>query len=202
MSKARDSNAFYSGFWRLFFRWFGTGGKGWLRNPFNPDGPKVTLRSYLKLLNFKANHRKVDVQLVLDPNRDAFGRVKNGIPNRVVAYELFNKTKGKIKTRWYDTQGEQFHTKLISIKYKNYSLVFGGSANLTRRNLDNYNLEAELKIKSNNNSQFVKEVEVYFEKIWNNQQGHYTIALEEYSDKSTIKKALYRLQEWSGLSTF
>ena len=36
----------------------------------------------------KAHSRKVKVRLLLDPNKDAFGREKNGIPNRSVAYEL------------------------------------------------------------------------------------------------------------------
>ena len=55
----RDSNPIYSGIWRSIIKWFGTSGKGWIPNPFRPDSPKVTLRAYLKLLNFKANHRKV-----------------------------------------------------------------------------------------------------------------------------------------------
>ncbi len=32
---------------------------GWLLNPFDRGGAKITLRSWLSLLNFKANHRKV-----------------------------------------------------------------------------------------------------------------------------------------------
>lgn len=57
----RDSNPLYSGGWRAFLQWFGTSGRGWLPNAFSQDSPKVTLRSYLRLLNFKANHRKVAV---------------------------------------------------------------------------------------------------------------------------------------------
>ena len=59
LEKIRDSNPVYAGFWRTSLKWFGTAGKGWLANPFSPDSPKVTARGYLKLLNFKANHRKV-----------------------------------------------------------------------------------------------------------------------------------------------
>ena len=59
LSKMPDSNPTYSFIWKPIFSWFGTGGIGWLPNPFSPDSPRVTLRSYLKLLNFKANHRKV-----------------------------------------------------------------------------------------------------------------------------------------------
>ena len=36
-------------------------GDGWIKNLMATDGPDVTVRSYLKLLNVKANHRKVVV---------------------------------------------------------------------------------------------------------------------------------------------
>jgi len=59
MRKLRDSNPLYSGFWRSYIQWFGTGGFTWLPNPFGTESPSVNVRSYLELLNFKANHRKV-----------------------------------------------------------------------------------------------------------------------------------------------
>ncbi|KAF9126958.1 hypothetical protein BGX30_015010, partial [Mortierella sp. GBA39] len=55
----RDSNPIYSAVWRTFIQWFGQSGKGWIPNLMANDGPKVTARSYLKMLNVKANHRKV-----------------------------------------------------------------------------------------------------------------------------------------------
>ncbi|MEI6857921.1 phospholipase D family protein [Psychrilyobacter sp.] len=59
LTETNGANKFYSAFWRYFFSWFGTGGGGWLPNPFSPEAPKVTIRSYLKLINLKGNHRKV-----------------------------------------------------------------------------------------------------------------------------------------------
>ncbi|MCP3030589.1 phospholipase D family protein [Halobacillus sp. A1] len=59
LNRLRDSNPVYSSIWRVFFSWMGTGGDGWIANPFSKEAPDVTLRSYLKLLNVKANHRKV-----------------------------------------------------------------------------------------------------------------------------------------------
>lgn len=59
LTKLRDSNPAYSGFYRAFLIWIGDFEKGWLPNPFSEDSPKVKLKSYAKLLNFKANHRKV-----------------------------------------------------------------------------------------------------------------------------------------------
>jgi hypothetical protein len=55
----RDSNPLYAGYYRTYLRHLGTGEGGWLGNPFGDNGPDVNLRNYLRLLNFKANHRKV-----------------------------------------------------------------------------------------------------------------------------------------------
>ena len=59
MAEIKDPNITYSFLWRGIFRHFGTGKEGWMKNPFAEHGPKVNLRSYLKLFNLKANHRKV-----------------------------------------------------------------------------------------------------------------------------------------------
>src|SRR5699024_6564504 len=59
LSKLKDSNKAYSSVWRIIGEPFGTGGKGWLPNPFAKEAPKFTLRSYMQLFNVKANHRKV-----------------------------------------------------------------------------------------------------------------------------------------------
>lgn len=319
-TKIRDSNPLYSGFWRTFLKGFKTSGKGWLPNPFSPDSQKVTLRGYLKLLNFKANHRKtlvteeaaiiasanphdasgyhsniafrlegeiindlikselavakfsgsdfdefeyvssgdpsegikatlltegkikkhivkeikdteskekislamfylsdrsivkelikasnrgVDIKLVLDANKDAFGIEKNGIPNRQVASELIKKSDGKINVKWYDTNGEQFHTKLIFIEKDEKDVIIGGSANFTRRNLDDYNLETDVKIETyGKKNELSTEISKYFSRIWNNEDGQYTSDYSKYQDESFIKKVIYRFQEFSGLCTF
>jgi hypothetical protein len=57
--KVRDSNPLYAGYYRTYIRHFGLGKDGWMKNPFGDNGPEVNIRNYLKLLNFKANHRKV-----------------------------------------------------------------------------------------------------------------------------------------------
>lgn len=61
MRKLRDSNPLYSGVWRSYIQWFGKDGFTWLPNPFGKESPSINIRSYLELLNFKANHRKVVV---------------------------------------------------------------------------------------------------------------------------------------------
>jgi hypothetical protein len=57
--RIRDSNPLYAGYYRTYLRHFGVGQEGWMKNPFGDNGPKVGIRNYLRLLNFKANHRKV-----------------------------------------------------------------------------------------------------------------------------------------------
>lgn len=312
-----DSNPIYSGLWRTFFSKLKTNRKGWLPNPLSPDSPKTTLPSYLKLLNMKANHRKVIItenealvtsfnahdgssnhsniafavkgeiindlletenalvkfskgepfnfrassfgqgkdqaqvitegkikevlikeiestkksdeirmvmfyladhlvieklleasyrgviiKIVLDANKDAFGREKNGIPNRPVAYKLVNDSKGKISIRWYATHGEQFHSKACFFLKEKEITVIGGSANLTRRNIEDYNLETNLKVVFTKVSSEAIKVEKYFHRIWTNEDGEYTLDFEVFKEKSIIKQILYNIQEKMGLSSF
>ena len=56
------------------------------------------------------------IRVLLDPNKDAFGFEKSGLPNREVASELVAASAGAIKLRWYRTHGEQFHVKLAAIR--------------------------------------------------------------------------------------
>lgn len=318
MKPLRDSNPIYSSIWRSYLQWWPATDNVFLPNAFNPDGVDVTIDSYLELINFKANHRKivlnekeallssanithdgssfhsnigfivsgnilkdiyaseaavaklsavelpevtwqattsssnvnvklvtegkikeqlltminetkaedeiklgvfymsdrevvkalknaaargVHIHTILDPNKDAFGLEKNGIPNRQIAAELID--EGAI-IRWYDTQGEQFHSKFIFVKssFNDTAKLLGGSANFTRRNLDDLNLESNLYIEMASDSELALEIEAYFDRMWNNENGQFTVAYEVYEDNSIWKKALYRFQEATGLSTF
>lgn len=321
LNKLRDPNPIYSGIWRSFFQWFGQEGKGWLPNPLAEEAPNVTLRSYLKLLNIKANHRKViatedsaiitsanahnasgfhsniafkvkgsivneiiqseqaianfsgsdkkfpqkayddkadgrlsvqlltegkiqkhlikeingtkekdtiwmamfyladtevlealksaatrgvNTNLILDPNQNAFGSEKMGLPNLPVAAELTELSNGEINIRWYNTGKEQFHSKLIFIEKGNENIIIGGSANFTERNLDNYNLETSLKITSStNNEEVIKEVKRYFNRLWYNSNGTYTLDYEEYQDKLPLfKYVVYLIQKLFAFTTY
>ncbi len=318
----RDSTPIYSAFWRTFIQWFGQSGHGWVPNLMASDGPDITLRSYLKLLNVKANHRKafiteksalissgnihdasayhsnvalevsgpiigdmlkaeqavlgfsgggtlpsyptgdgenesgpyavqyltegkvydhvleeiasaesgdtiwmgmfyladkkvlsalteaadrgVAVKLVLDPNENAFGRDKIGIPNRPVAAELHGEVPEKIEIRWYNTTKEQYHTKMMFVDRANGdSSVMAGSTNFTPRNLKDYNLENDLLVRSAADSPLMGEVRQYFERIWNNKDAEYTLDLEEHLEATTwLKDLVYRIQMRLGFTTF
>jgi len=151
----------------------------------------------------KASSRGVRIRLILDPNLNAFGHKKIGLPNQPVAQELVKKTDGKIKIRWYNTGLEQFHPKLVWIEKPGRSLFFGGSTNLTLRNLDDYNLETDLFVKARNDAAITKEIRRYFGRLWNNEDGAFTVPYKKHEGFSTyLLKVLYRLQEVLKLTTY
>ena len=316
MKALPDSNPLYSSIWRSYLQWWPVSQNGFLPNAFNPDGDKTSVGSYLDLVNFKANHRKVvlneqqalitsanithdgsslhsnigfvvtgdilqdiykseqavaalsdvtmpevawnytseatdtqtklvtegkiettllamlhsadeasdvkvgvfyladrdvvkalkaaakrgaNVDVILDPNKDAFGIEKNGIPNRQVAAEF---VKNGIDVRFYDTNGEQYHSKFVYVKTGDTAQLLGGSANFTRRNIADLNLETNLYMEMPATSELATTVDSYFARIWDNENGQYTVDFEVYEDQALWKKLWYRIQESTGLSTF
>lgn len=151
-----------------------------------------------------ASRQGVKIKIILDPNKDAFGYRKNGIPNRQVASELIRKSKKRIKIKWYNTNGEQFHSKFLFIIKKNGGAkCILGSANFTKRNLKNYNLETDIMVDGTIQMQYFKDLSSYFNKIWNNKnQQRYTLAYDVYEEHSRLKWLIYVLQELTGLSGF
>ncbi len=331
LSTLRDSNPAYSAFWRTFFQWLPDSTREILPNLFDDRKQKVSINSYLNLLNFKANHRKViltdyeesgeigfsvlitsanphdgssahsntairvddalwrdvlgseksvvnfsgqsfvlpseelinsiedgvgdmevqllteraikekileiisnldegdeldmvmfyisdrdivkalkradgrgvSIRILLDPNKDAFGREKNGVPNRQVANELISGTDGNTEIRWCDTNGEQCHGKMLIFKQSDKYSIIQGSANLTRRNLDNFNLETNVYISGDNSMGAIAEVLRYFEAVWSNQGGrNFSTEYEVYADESMFRKMWYRFSEFTGMSSY
>ncbi|WP_249308439.1 phospholipase D family protein [Lederbergia citrea] len=317
----RDSNPLYSAIWRMFIQWFGEEGKGSIPNLMADQAPDMTIRSYLKLLNVKANHRKtvatektaivlsgnphdasayhsnigfqvngpiigdllkseqaaanlaggrklpdyqnnrepsssgdirvqlitegkvsravieaiestnandeiwmamfylaerqvieallaanergVNIKLILDPNENAFGAKKTGLPNRPVARELNEKTEGQIGIRWYNTTEEQYHPKLLYIKKNDESVIIGGSTNFTTRNMDDFNLETNLLIKTPADSEMVEGLDHYFKRQWENMDGEFTLDFEAYQDVLTpMQRLVYTLQKWLYFTTY
>lgn len=149
--------------------------------------------------------RGVSVRLVLDPNRDAFGREKNGIPNRPVASELASRSDGAIKLRWYRTHGEQFHTKLFVLRQPKRVWFTLGSANLTRRNVADLNLEANLAVECPPGTAVAADLERYFDTLWHNRAPpgvEYTSDFGTFADPAQSSYWSYRLMEATGLSSF
>ncbi|MCB1755389.1 MAG: phospholipase, partial [Gammaproteobacteria bacterium] len=148
-----------------------------------------------------AHRRGVVLRVLLDPNKDAFGREKNGIPNRPVGHELH---QAGVDVRWCDTHGEQCHSKTLLIHYGDgTSRLLTGSANFTRRNLQDFNLETDVQILAPRQSPVIREAEALFALQWNNTGARvFSAAYEKYRDDARWKYWLYRFMEASGMSTF
>lgn len=161
-------------------------------------------RSVIQAL-ISAAKRGVAVRVILDPNKDAFGRTKNGIPNRSVATELAAASDGAIKVRWFRTHGEQFHSKLVAVRTANEFWFTLGSANLTRRNIGDYNLEANVAVTVPPQAEIATRIGTWFEMLWSNRGPpdlEYTAEFGAYADPAQSTYWLYRIMEASGLSTF
>ncbi len=157
----------------------------------------------------EAAARGAQVRLILDPNKDAFGLKKIGVPNRPVAAELMRVARVNrlpLEIRWATTHGEQFHVKALALinPQTGRTALSIGSANWTRRNLQNYNLEANVYLE---NAPAVTAIyEEQFETAWSNGDGLlHTVDYADYADPWVVnlfKNMLYRFQERFGAGSF
>lgn len=148
-----------------------------------------------------AYRRGVHMRVLLDPSKDAFGRTKNGIPNRQTAHEL--QSMG-VPVRWCDTHGEQCHSKFLLVQFASGDAhLILGSANFTRRNLDDLNLETSVRYVAPIRSDVIQNVDAWFEMRWSNPDGRqFSVDYETYADESWWRRIAYRLMEATGVSTF
>ncbi len=153
-----------------------------------------------RIFKKSAHKRGVDVKVILDPNKDAFGREKNGVPNVSVSRE-FKKMSSDFQLRWCNTSGEQCHSKLTIVSFSDSEEMFIGSANLTKRNISDYNLETNIKI-SGKDVGSIFEAKSYFNMIWENEMNEFSLNYEIYKDESIIKYIQYRIMEKTGASSF
>ena len=131
-----------------------------------------------------AARRGASVRILLDPNKDAFGIKKDGVPNRVIARRLLKNAEENgfdLNLRWFDTHGEQAHYKMLQIRNpvsgKEQLLV--GSANFTRRNLRGYNLETAVYIQRAMDTG--RQAAEFFDEMWHNRGTvRYTVGPETY----------------------
>lgn len=91
---------------------------------------------------------------------------------------------------------------MMMMEKEQETVVIGGSANMTRRNLDNYNLETDVVVTGSNDSEAVEDVRSYYQRLWNNFDGTHTLNYREHKNNSRLLYWRYRLQEWSGMSSF
>ena len=147
-----------------------------------------------------AHARGVNVRVLLDPNEDAFGRKKNGVPNRQVAREL---VAAGIPVRWCDTHGEQCHAKLLLHRGRHDTTLIAGSANFTRRNLDNLNLETSMQLVAGAGYPAIDDALHWFELNWTNEPGRrFSTTYAHYQDDALLRRLWYRIGEAAGFSTW
>ena len=66
----------------------------------------------------------------------------------------------------------------------------------------NFNLELNAKVVGHSSAEVIREIKQYYERLWHNKEGHYTVDYPFYENKSLMKTFLYRLYESTGISTF
>lgn len=149
----------------------------------------------------RAQRRGSEIRVLLDPNEHAFGRRKNGVPNRPVAAEL---VRNGVQVRWCHTSGEQCHSKQLLVRYRDGSArLISGSANHTRRNLDNFNPETVLAVSGGASHPVLLEAAEWFETRWTNRdERSFSLPYEAYADERRWRYWQYRVMEATGLSTF
>jgi phosphatidylserine/phosphatidylglycerophosphate/cardiolipin synthase-like enzyme len=150
-----------------------------------------------------AHRRGVRMRVLLDPNRDAFGLEKGGIPNRPVARELH---AAGVAVRWCATNGEQCHSKLLlrrPAQSGREAEMILGSANFTRRNLDDLNLETSVRLVGPADTLALRDASAFFERRWQSTPQRITSEpFAAHDDTSTWQRLRYRIMEATGLSTF
>ena len=148
-----------------------------------------------------AARRGVTTRVVLDPNKDAFGREKSGMPNRQAAREL---VAAGLCVRWAVTRGEQMHAKMLLVKRADGTAdLLLGSANFTRRNVRDYNLEADVRVSGRSDAPSLSDASAYAERLWTNAGGRvFTTGYEAFRDDSRWRAFRCRVQEATGLCTW
>ncbi|QBG47440.1 phospholipase [Verrucomicrobia bacterium S94] len=149
----------------------------------------------------KARKRGVDVRIILDPAKDSFGRTKNGVPNRQSGAKL---VKYGIPLRWADTHGEQCHVKMLYVENPDGSAtLLLGSCNYTRRNMNNFNCEANLAFTAPLDNLNMAKARDTFDRWWNNEPNRiHTCDYEKYRDGNWWRKFSAWWGESSGMSIF
>ena len=141
--------------------------------------------------------------MILDRNKDAFGMDTNGLPNKPVAKEIMKKTKNKVQIKWYFTNGEQFHTKYMKIEKKNGTVIInGGSSNFIRKNIRGFIMDANLRIITDAEAPINLEMNDYFERLWNNEDGIFTLNYEDEPTTGIFRDTLFHIERFTEIGSF
>jgi hypothetical protein len=122
---------------------------------------------------------------------------RNRMPNQAVAGELLRDGAGHIEVRWCPTETGASLPKLLVVQHRNDLWMNFGSANFTRRNLGDLNLESSVELRMPARAAPARAVTEYFSKIWSN-----AAADADFADQRPAAYWRYRFAEATGLSSF
>jgi len=114
-----------------------------------------------------------------------------------VAGELLRGGGGRVEVRWCPTGTEAWLPKLLVLQHRNDLWMNLGSANFTRRNLGDLNLESSVELRMPARAAPARAVTDYFAKVWSS-----AAADADLADESAIAYWRYRFAEATGLSAF
>jgi hypothetical protein len=120
-----------------------------------------------------------------------------------VASELVSASDGAVRVRWYRTHGEQFSPGFALIRSAERSWLMIGTADLSRRDLDDFNLAAAFIAELPSAAPASNDALTWFDTLWYNRAPggtEYTSDVDVYADASQLDYLQYRLLEASGAS--
>ena len=151
----------------------------------------------------KAANRGVKIRIIFDRSRDAFGMSTNGLPNKPVSKKLKKRTKGKIEIKWYFTNNEQYHTKITLMKKTDGNVIINaGSANLIKKNIRGYIMDSNFRILTTQDSKMSKDIYEYFDRLWENKDGLFTINFDDEPTTSGFSDFMYKILDTTQLGSF
>ena len=151
----------------------------------------------------KAANRGVNIRIIFDRSRDAFGMSTNGLPNKPVSKKLKKKTKGKIEIKWYFTNNEQYHTKITLMKKTDGNVIINaGSANLIKKNIRGYIMDANFRILTTQDSKISKDIYEYFDRLWENKDGLFTLNFDDEPTTGGFSDFMYKILDATQLGSF
>jgi len=147
--------------------------------------------------------RGAAVRVLLDPGKDGYGYDRSGVPNRQVASELVAASDGAVRVRWYRTHGEQFSPGFALIRSAGHDWLMVGTADLSRRDLDDYNLAAAFIAELPGTASAGTDALSWFDTVWYNRAAggiEYSSDVDVYADASQLDYWHYRVLEAIGTS--
>jgi PLD-like domain len=122
---------------------------------------------------------------------------RNPAPNRAVAGELLGDGGGRIEVRWYPADFAVPHPHLLLVRHRADLWMNLGSANFTRRNLGDLNLEANVELRLPARAAAARAATQYFTEIWSSASAD-----ADFAQQSIIGYWRYRFAEATGFSSF